>query len=363
MQVFIRRSTSARLIGALAALSLSAGSAWAGGGGQDAAANLQANLSALCNLFSMTCPTFTPLTQLVLQVAALENSTPDTVRFQNGVVSTAAINAVDPPAGTTITSRAPDGAPGSATQPSNIAPLAFVSGEVTERGNPDATSFFYAATNGNPPNGTGATGASAISLVFDAPPLLNNSVFAKNQPIATFTIPLVISNNGTEFPAQTTIQIVGGTGCGKASPCFAATATGTSGAPGNFGPVDPAKLGLTVTFQFLPSENRSTPHAVFIVTAPLLVMQKTDPAYFTTSPVYGSLLNLLVFASFGTTDQVPLAQKFLGLPIGFGPVAAPVCASITDGQKLQPAVGAYLSISTASTTYLSAPRGTAVACQ
>jgi hypothetical protein len=362
MQVFIRRSTSARLIGALAALSLSAGSAWAGGGGQDAAANLQANLSALCNLFSMTCPTFTPLTQLVLEVAALENSPLDDVRFRNGVVSTAAINAVDPPAGTAITSGAPDGAPGSATQSSSIAPLAFASGEVTERGNP-ATSFFYAATNGQTPNGSGATGASAISLVFDATALLNTSVFAKNQPIAAFTIPLVISNNGTEFPARTTIQIVGSTGCGKASPCFAATATGTSGAPGSFGPVDPAKLGLTVTFQFLPSENLETPHAVFIVTAPLLVTQKTDPAYFTTSQVYGSIPNLLVFASFGTTDQVPAAQKFLGLPIGFGPVAAPVCASITDGQKLQPAVGAYLSISTASTTYLSAPRGTAVTCQ
>ena len=342
MQVFIRRSMFARFIGALAALSLSAGSAWAGGGGQDAA-SLQGALQGLCTLFGMApCPLqqktpVPPLTQLVLELAALVNAPPENVRFQNAIEPTAAIGAVDPPS---LRVSAPGGAEG----PSNIAPLAFVNGTVTELGDRTANSFFYAATNGVSGQ---ANDATAINLVFDLT-LLRTTSFAKGQPIATFQIPLVTLNNGTETPTPTTIQLVGASCSNNATPpCFSASATG------NFGTLDPGKLGFTINFGFQLSDNdEQHAHAVFIMKVPLLVTQATDPAYFNTTG------NPLSFASF-TGDVVGT-----GIPpksqIGFGPVAAKVCASI--GQSAQPVVGAYVAIATSATTYLSAPQGTAVTC-
>src|SRR5689334_759259 len=90
-----------RLVGAVAAVWLSGvGSAWAGGSAD--AGNLQANvLKPLCDLLDMktTCPTLPTVTQLVLQIAGLENASPEMVRYLNSIPTTVAVNAANPPAG------------------------------------------------------------------------------------------------------------------------------------------------------------------------------------------------------------------------------------------------------------------------
>src|SRR5215469_9179710 len=126
MPLFIRRSTIVRSFAAFAALWLSTGSAWAGGGGLDAA-TLQSTLDDLCSILKMTsCPQLPTASQLVLEIAGLETAPPDVVRFEGAFSPTAVVNAVNPPAGAPIApSIAP---PGSPTAPSSVAPLAFVSG-------------------------------------------------------------------------------------------------------------------------------------------------------------------------------------------------------------------------------------------
>jgi len=364
MQVFIRHSTIVRLFGAFAALWLSAGSAWAGSGGPDAA-TLQKILDDLCTFLKMTsCPQLPTASQLVLEIAGLETAPPDVVRFEGALSPTAVVNAVNPPAGSPIApSIAP---PGSPVAPSNVAPLAFVSGAtatvttVTEPPNPDADSFFYAATNG-----AAGQAPDTLNLVYDYK-LLTNPTFAKGQLVAEFSIPLVIVNSDfSETEAPTTIQILGATsGCGNAVPCFSTTATSKS-----FGTVDPAKLGVTVALAFQPSENFSDSHAVFSVQAKLVVTQKQDPAYFASgSPFFkaafvnnesGAPSKLLTSPAIGigiapyAAPQCPGGVNCAGAP---PPSHFPYCASIADDfGTVRSAVAAFLSIGTVGATSVSAP--------
>src|SRR5260370_1687809 len=62
------------------------GSAWAGGGGgADAAALQTVFLNPLCNFLGMTsCPQFPTINQIILQLAALQNTPPSFVRSQIG---------------------------------------------------------------------------------------------------------------------------------------------------------------------------------------------------------------------------------------------------------------------------------------
>ena len=364
MQVFIRHSTIVRSFGAFAALWLSAGSAWAGSGGPDAA-TLQTTLNALCAFLNMaSCPQLPTASQLVLEIAGLETAPPDVVRFEGALSPTAVVNAVNPPAGSPFApSIAP---PGSPVAPSSVAPLAFVSGAtatvatVTEPPNPDADTFFYAATDG-----AAGQAPQTLNLVYDYK-RLTNPTFAKGQRVAEFSIPLVIVNSDhSETEAPTTIQILGATsGCGNAVPCVSATATSKS-----FGPVDPAKLGVTVTLAFQPSEHFSDAHAVFSVQAKLVVTQTRDPAYFASGSPF--------FAAAFKTDELGASSKVLSPPaigIGIAPYAAPqcpggancagtqtpshfpYCASIADDfGTVRSAVAAFLSIGTVGATSVSAP--------
>src|SRR5215469_4694857 len=216
MKLFPRRPT--RLFAVFLALWLSAGAAWAGGGGLDAA-TLQSTLNDLCSFLKMTsCPQLPTASQLVLEIAGLETAPPDVVRFEGALSPTAVVNAVNPPAGSPI---APAIAPpGSPVAPSSVAPLAFLSGAtatVTQAGDSNANSFFYAATNGAP-----GLPPDTLNLVYDYP-LLTNPTFAKGQRVASLLIPLVIVNSDlSETEAPATIQIQGATGCGNAVPCVSA---------------------------------------------------------------------------------------------------------------------------------------------
>ncbi len=355
MRGSVRSPRISYFIGAFAALWLSAGPAWAGHGGGDVA-SVQSALDAACTALDMTtCPQLPTFTQLVLEIAGLENAPPEAARFENAISPTVAVNAVNPPAGSPF-------------DLSKVTPLAFISPStsggvamVTQPADPNANSFFYAATNGTP-----SLPPVTLFLVYDYPPLTTSN-FAKGQLVADISIPLVVLNsNGTETEAPITIQILGATGCGKIVPCVSATAVGS------FGTVDAAKLGLTVTLTFRSSANSAAPHAIFGVQAPLLVTHSNDLAYFVDDPVY--TMNPL--ASLPPVAFINDEQGFTpksGLPVGVAPYAAPkcpnnscplppppsnfpFCASIAgnDG-TVRPAVAAFFSIGTVGTTYLSAP--------
>src|SRR5215469_9694887 len=118
MQVFIRRSIFAPLIGAFAAVSLSAGPARAGGGGADAG-SLQMVLTDVCSALTIPCPNLPTVSQLVLEIAALKTAPLELVRAVGGLSPVAVVNAVNPTPSSPLIP--PTDAP-------PVAPLAFISG-------------------------------------------------------------------------------------------------------------------------------------------------------------------------------------------------------------------------------------------
>ena len=95
----------------------------------------------------MTCPQLPTITQLILQIAGLQNTSPDIARYAESFSPTAAVNAVNPPAGN------------NPFDLSKVTPVAFAPPTITATpvpttpDNPLANSFFYAATDGAPGNG------------------------------------------------------------------------------------------------------------------------------------------------------------------------------------------------------------------
>jgi hypothetical protein len=355
MQVF-SRLIMARIAFTMLALWLNTGAARAGGGGADAG-NLQTTLNGFCGVFGMTsCPQLPTASQLVLEIAGLTTAPPDVVRSQGALSTTTSVNAVNPPAGSPIAPAI--AAPGSPTAPSAVTPLAFVSGAsaaATQLGDPEANSFFYAATDG-----TSSQPPTVLNLVYDYVPL-TDSDFDKGRVIARLTLPLVILNNdGSETEAPTTLLIRAATGCGKnTTSCISTTATG----PG-FGTVDAAALGLNVTLARQTSANSERLHAVIRVTAKLVVTASHDPAYFSGGPTFF----LQAFVNNETGSPLPGATG-----IGIGPIAGPqcptggtggscgashypYCASIAENSgKLKSAVAAFLGIGVVGATYVTAP--------
>src|SRR5215472_10727075 len=208
MRALIRYSAISRLGGAVAAMWLcAAGSAWAGaGGGGGDAGSLQSFLTnTLCPFLGMsTCPQLFPnVTELVLETAGLENSTPEIVRSMNAITPTAAVNAGNPPAG----------APSSLSPfpLSKLTPLAFKPGSggtvsVTQLGDSSANSFFYAATDGISPTLPPTT----LFLVFDYPPLTSSTpARARGNDLADICLPLtVLNSDNTETPLPTLLRVL-----------------------------------------------------------------------------------------------------------------------------------------------------------
>jgi len=201
----VERLRISGLVGAFAGTWMcGVGVAWAGDGGGDFA-SMQNGLNSLCSLLNIaSCPQLPTFTQMALEIAALENTSPDIARYEAALSPTAAINAVNPPAGSSI-------------QLANLTPLAFVSpstssgtAEVTVPGDSAANSFFYAATNGAP-----LLPPTTLNLFYDYPPLTNPN-FAKGQYVANLSVPLAVLHSGSsETEAPATIQIRGATGCGR----------------------------------------------------------------------------------------------------------------------------------------------------
>jgi hypothetical protein len=341
MRALVRYSAISRLGGAVAAMWLcGAGSAWAEGGGGDAG-TMQSALNGICSLLGMpTCPQLFPnFTELVLETAGLENAAPEMVRAMNSIPPTATVNAGNPPAGSPFTL-------------SNVTPLAFKPGRggtvgVTQLGDPSATSFFYAATDGISPTLPPTT----LYLVFDYPPLTNSTpASARGNDVADICLPLtVLNSNNTESPVPTLLRVLNA----SSPPGNAVVVVGSCS--GRVPTAMATDLGLTVTVTFQSSPNSAAKHAVIEVQIPLLVTGATDPAYFFNGSNAVSLALLPIFTVnlLGFTPNVTALPK---LPIGMSPVAAQFTASIAGNSGATvPAVNAYGALATDGEMLVSAP--------
>jgi hypothetical protein len=406
--------------GALAALTLlCAGSARAGAGGAGAGVAL---LTEICQFLGMSsCPQVPTATQAVLELAGLQTAAPDYVRgpFNLRICSVAGNSAAKPfptqPCSTLALNavNAPVSSPVAVSDLAQLTALAFTTNELgqavpTEPGDPAATSFLYAVTtevNGDP---------NALSLVFDNP--LQTS-FAKGRVVANISLPLQVLS-----PTDGSERLVC---CGvKKSPASVATLQISASANGSLSAVvtgdfigdgtqqshSATELGLQFPLGspaiFASTKNSSTPHAIFQVSAPLLLTGPSntanceqaistrtpdpadcgnDPAYFGVTPG-GATNGNAIGSSTGinqitgeptrfSNDVLGFTPAFLGQPIGIAPSAAPLgvspscvgttctpaytypfCSSFLVKGSLSSATAAFYSIATDGTTNVSAPR-------
>lgn len=414
-----RSAAISRLVGAAAALWLFAGSAWAGGGGFDAGST-QSVINAFCQFLGMTsCPQVPTFTQGVLEIAGLQNTTPDYVRGPvnlgecsvtgnpfpfpppAGSISyqpcdTFALDAVNRPAPSPIPS------PIKVADLAKLMPLAFTINKQgravpTQPSDPSADAFFYALT-------TQASGQpDTLNLVYDYPPLTSAS-FVPGQIVADISLPLQVLStaNGSErvvcgaqgCPASVaTLQIIASTSGG-----LAATVTGDFFGTGTAQTYDATAFGgLKWGVSFGPSPNSSHTHAIFEVLAPLLVTGPSnpakcgraisagtpdpadcgnDPAYFGVTPANATngsatgsatLINQITgLPTAFSANDLGFTPAFLGQPVGIAPSAVPTssatpastypfCASFLVKGALSPATAAFYSIATDGTTNVSAP--------
>lgn len=359
--------------------------AWAGGGGEDAG-TLQAFLDSVCTALGIgvpggpngtICPpryqyptlATSPITEIVLQIAAFENTPVEMVRYINNISPTSAFNGLNPPAGS----------PTDQTQIvlSKLTPLAFVSPPTahgqftaTQLGDRAANSFFYAGTNGVP-----GTPPDTLFLTYDYPARTARG-YAKGQDIADISVPLVVVNGDfSQRSVPTVLQIRGAASpCAGGPPCYTVNAVGDflGLGSGKAQTVPAPELGLNVTLAFGSSANAEASHASLQVQAKLALTSTLDPEYFS-NPIAPP-----TFPAVFMTDQLGFQPPAKDLPAGAlgigvapgamlgppvvagGPPTPPFTASIANNFNgllgtPPPAVSAYLAIATDGETLVSIP--------
>jgi hypothetical protein len=399
---FAKLSTLSRVVGAIAAgWFCGIGAAWAGGSAD--LGSLQSSLNTICdNVFGMTaCPQLPTITQVILELAGLENLPPDYQRGNAQICdiapgnstqlpqcSAVALNAVNPPTLSGL------------SLPNdlyNMKPLGFVSalnktGPAVPAGpsTSGANSFFYAAAVQSRGQ------AQTLNLVYDYPP----------QTSSTFDVEISLPLQMLNSDGSESLVTTSGTSSGTLMTvhCAGATCSSRIIAPPNLVGRSAADLGVTISPAFGPSPNSDRAHAILQVQVPLLVtgpakpaqcgkdiLSNTpdpascgnDPAYFgvdgtgdknTGNPTY---INQLSGLPTFTVNDLGFTPGFLGTPVGIAPYAAPpcgpngakcsnplpsnfqttfpFCASFSLSGALRQAVTAFYSIGTDSTTYVSAP--------
>lgn len=369
--------------------------AWAGDGGDDSGA-FQAALDNVCNLLGVntaSCKVPT-LTQVVLEVASLQNTSPDFVRGPLGnfnvsptafgglcdvvasaggnalpACSQAAVNAVNPPAPSPV----------EPSDLSSLTPMAFVGGKgqavPVPLGTSTANSFLYAVATG--PNGEPDT----LTLFLDYPGQTNTNV-QNNQIFAKISLPLQLLSSGIErlicgatgCPSSVaTLQV---SGCQSCTNKLSATVIGDFSVAGQITNPSASALNIQVAAQFGSSPNSASRHLILEVQVPLLVTHGTDPAYFGISgatPVNALsglptafTTDLIPTSSIGITPQAaPTCSAFPnGCPSSPSPLPTttfPLCASISGGSgplgssQFRSAAATFLSIGTDGATYISSP--------
>jgi hypothetical protein len=379
MRTWIGSSAISRFAGVMMTAWLCGmGPAWAGGGGSDGGAAFQGFLQEVCDFVgASSCPTVPTLTQIILGISDYQNTPPDFVRGPLGAIGMAgggcsfsgtplplcsdtnAVSTVNPLAPSSI----------ALSDLSNLTPLAFqaVPGQAVTPvalGSRGANSFLYAVL-------TGPDGQHKLDVVFDYGPWTAKT-FVKNQPVGSFTFPLVIlnSDNTIETPVVATLNLTAT--CNGAGSCLSGTVTGIGKTP-----LSAAQLGIQFGFQLAASPNVPTPHAIFTLQLPVIVTLATDPVYFgVDSNGNPTLINQ--FSGKPTAfskDDLGFTATSVGLPIGVSPYPAPLCtgascfntttfygfcAKIADtplAATFTPAAATFASIGTDGTTYASSPVG------
>jgi hypothetical protein len=302
----VKLLTFLRFVGAATALWLStAGSAWAGDGGA-ALAPLQHILNGTCTTVGISaanCPQLPTINQLVIEIAALANITPNTVRNLGNVPQGHAIDA--------------------GSQPGLANPLAFISAPdkstapiPTQPSNPLANSFISATNT----NGT-------LNLNFDYLPRTNPN-FALNQDVGDIVLPFVVADaSGNAVRDLSATLQIRGTGGTSVNTDVVGDFLGT-GTP----QVDTlAQLDMTFSLSF------ASGHSVYDIGAPLLVTAGLASGF--PSPRYAGF------------EFDPTAGLFEGI----NPVATFLTANFVNDANDPFAANADLAITESANTILSDP--------
>jgi hypothetical protein len=323
-------------IGALAALWLWSGEPAKAGDGSDLA-GLQTYIDDVCSFFVMTsCPQIPTIAQAVLQVAAFVDIAPEAVRSSPAFAI---------PVGPYVDAGNPSHPPGlqclgtGCVDPlnpisqfpvdpnvlSSLRPLAFTaatsstgSATPTQLYDPEANSFLY-AVGGSSSGNTGNSQPDTLVLFYDDP-LRTNENFSSGQVVARFSLPLTVLNQDGVTERQVAAVLQFKPPPSGANPCSASSIVGDfagSGKPQSITP--PTNIGVNCGVAFTASPLSSHPHAIFEVSARMLITPPTDPVIIAGSP--------LGFAKpfFGDYGFQPAGGTLgpLGQYIGIGPNAGP----------------------------------------
>jgi hypothetical protein len=365
-------------------------------------------LNTICgNLGIAPCPQLPTITQGVLEIAGLGYARPEAIRRSQNIPpgSVFAGNAPPVPA----TPLVPVSLPLTPLAFSNLGltPLAFVSpgndrdsegskaaskgngfAPVTQLYDPEANSFFYAATTygnvgGNPQPQT-------LNLFYDDLSR-TNKVFVNGQLVARIFVPLVVYDSNacmtnppaacTETEVMTTLEVqattcTGGPSCLTAYAIADFSAFGTDKCSSLMAAkrCTAADLGISFALVFGASPTSTDPHAIFEVQVPLIVTVANDPVHFNAF-FNAPQANLIGTTTFGTEDLGSPLAFLPGKSIGVATYPAPMtvpnaalanfgfCANLPDnsngpGARLRPAVAAFLDVATDGETLVSAPLGT-----
>lgn len=376
MRTWIGASASSRVAGVMMTAWLCGmAPAWAGGGGSDSGV-FQTFLEQVCGLVGATsCLQVPTLTQTVLAIAAYQNTPPDFVRGPLGnfagicSVSTTGTGGLpicsENNAVSTVNPLAPSIA---LADLSNLTPLAFqyVSGQAVPvaLGTPNASSFLY-------PVLTGPDGHHMLDVVLDYGPWKSRT-FVKNQPVGSFSFPLVILNSdNSETPVVATLNLTA-TCNGVAVGCLTGTVTGVGTKP-----LSADQLGIQIGFALAASPNVPTPHGIFELQLPVIVTLLSDPVYFGADS-NGNATFINQFTGLPTAfsqDDRGFTSPSVGHPIGVSPYPAPLCpaSGCPSGSPPtfygfcatiagSPAAATFVSVGTDGTTYGSSPVGQQPRC-
>jgi hypothetical protein len=342
------------------------------------------------------------LSQAVLEYAGLTNSSPEVVRSGNAVPVGNYVDAGNPsrpPAvpciGTTSTPCVdplnPFTLPVDPSVLSTLRPLAFTgatkstgTATPTQLFDPDANMFVYAVGGLSLAN-KGSSQPDTLLMFYDDPSRMfyddpsRTKAFQQNQTAAKIALPLtVLNSDGTTerfVPAVLQFKVPA---AGK-PPCSASTVTGDFAGTGHNQTLNlnnaNQQIGVNCAVIFAKSPvSPETQHAIFEVTASLLITSSTDPAIIFVSNVFKADDPGFTPAKcpgkdciLGYNKTTGIGGKSIGVAPSAGPLGSPsattsatyaLCASVpTDagGQTLLPSAAAFYVIAADSEVFLSAP--------
>jgi hypothetical protein len=282
------------------------------GDGGESLPQAQALLDATCRMVGITnCPQLPTVNQVVVEIAALDNTSPGAVR------SEPQFGLMFPPG------LAVDG--GSHGTSSNI-PLAFISPPnktgtpiPTVPSDPAANSLILATNTG---------GTLDLNFSYLA---RTNSVFTAGQDVADITLPFVESDaNGNPFGGLSAIFHISATGGTNVTAQVIGDFTGAGTGPPQI--YTPSQLGMTFSIDF------SSGHEVLDVTAPLLITSDLASGFATRYPGF---------------EFDPL--NFPGVFEGVDPVATFINETALNDANDPFVIHADLAIAKTGNTILSAP--------